>query len=554
MVTKPVILSIDDDPEVLAAIGRDLRLRYRKDYTVMKASSGREALEATQSLSERGTPIALFLSDERMPEMTGTELLAKVRKVFPDSRRVLLTAYSDTEAAIRGINEVGLDHYLMKPWDPPELQLYPLLDDLLGDWAAHARLPYDGIRVAGAKWSAACFDIKDFLARNNVPYQWVDIEQDPAVRALVLELTGDEAKLPVIFFPDGETLIAPDHAAVATKVGLQTKATLPFYDLAIVGAGPAGLAAAVYGGSEGLRTLLVEPDAPGGQAGTSSSIENYLGFPSGVSGSDLARRAAVQARRFGVEILSAVEVTQVVRHDPYRVIRLNDGSEISAKAVILASGVAVRMLDTPGFEPLVGRGLYYGAAMTEAASYRDEDVCILGGANSAGQGALFFSKYARSVTMLVRAESLDKSMSRYLIDRIEASSNITVLTNHTVVQAVGTKGLDNLVIRNGLTGEESALETAALFMFLGAAPRTDMVKGLVTVDDAGYIITGPDLIRDGKKPSGWNLDRDPFLYETSTPGIFAVGDLRAGSGKRVAAAVGEGSGCVGMVHRYLESV
>lgn len=520
----------------------------------MKAGSGREALDAVRSLAERGTPIALFLSDERMPEMTGTQLLAEVRNMYPDSRRVLLTAYSDTEAAIKGINDVGLDYYLMKPWDPPEKELYPLLDDLLGDWSARTRLPYDGPRVAGAKWSAASYDVKDFLARNAVPYQWVDIEQDPIVRAQVEELTSDPADLPVIFFPDDEPLIAPSREELAERLGMQTKAKMPFYDLLIVGAGPAGLAAAVYGGSEGLRTLMVESAAPGGQAGTSSAIENYLGFPSGVSGADLARRASIQAKRFGVEMLSAAEVTEVRREDPYRVVRLSDGSEVSAKALVLATGVAVRKLEAPGVDPLVGRGIYYGAAMTEAASFRGEDVCIVGGANSAGQGALFFSRYARTVTMLVRADSLDKAMSRYLIDRIEATENISVKTGHSVVQVRGEDHLESVVVHDKNTDKEKAFPLAAMFIFIGAAPRTDMVKGLVEVDEKGFVLTGPDMMVDGKPPKGWVEDRDPYLYETSVPGIFAVGDLRAGSGKRVAAAVGEGSGCVGMIHRYLETV
>ena len=554
MSTKPVIFSIDDDPEVLNAIERDLRQRYRKDFRVMKAGSGREALEAVRKLGERGTPIALFVSDERMPEMTGTELLAKLREVSPGSRRVLLTAYSDTDAAIRGINEVGLDHYLLKPWDPPEDQLYPLLDDLLDDWSSHARLPYEGIRVAGARWSASCYDVKDFLARNHVPYQWVDVEQDPTMRALVAEVAGDETHLPVVFFPDGETLVAPDRTALAEKVGLQTTASLPFYDVVIVGAGPAGLAAAVYAGSEGLKALLVEPAAPGGQAGTSSAIENYLGFPSGISGGDLARRASTQAKRFGVELLSAVEVEEVRREDPYRVVKLSSGDEVSTKAVILATGVAVRLLDLPGVEPLIGRGVYYGAAMTEAATYRDCDICIIGGANSAGQGALFFSRFARSVTMLVRADSLAKAMSQYLVDRIEATPNITVLTGHTVEGVEGDDGLDAVIVNDTASGETRSLPMKAMFIFIGASPRTDMVDGIVETDEKGYVLSGPDLLHEGKRPKGWTLDRDPFLFETSVPGIFAVGDLRAGSNKRVAAAVGEGSGCVSMVHRYLEDV
>ena len=546
-------MSVDDDPEVLGAIERDLRQHYRSDYRILKAGSGREALDAARQLKQRNTPIALFLVDQRMPEMTGTELLSEVRKLYPESRKVLLTAYADTEAAIASINEVGLDHYLLKPWDPPDQQLYPVLDDLLSDWTAHVRLPYDGIRVAGARWSSQSYAVKEFLSRNQVPYQWIDIDQDSPTRELVGNLAGDVTRLPVVLFPDGSHLVAPTNHDLAKKVGLQTEARLPFYDLLIVGAGPAGLAAGVYGASEGLRTLLVEQDAPGGQAGTSSQIENYLGFPSGVSGTDLARRATTQARRFGAEVLTQ-EVVSLHRQDPYRLIRLANGSEISSKVVIWATGVSVRMLDVPGIEPLLGCSVYYGAAMTEAASYRNQDVCIVGGANSAGQGALFFSRYARRVTMLVRADSLTKSMSRYLVDRIAAAPNIEVLTRVEVTAVRGTDRLERVVVRSVGSEEKRELEVAAMFIFIGAAPRTEMVASLVALDDKGYIFTGPDLPREGSRPRGWVLDRDPFLLETSMAGIFAVGDVRVGSGKRVAAAVGEGSAVVSMVHRYLETV
>jgi thioredoxin reductase (NADPH) len=553
-VAKPVIMCVDDDPAVLGAIERDLRARYRGDYRVMKASSGREALEAVRTLNERGNQIALFVSDERMPEMSGTELLCELRHVSPLSRRVLLTAYSDTEAAIRGINEVGLDHYLMKPWDPPEGHLYPVLDELLEEWIAHAPASYDGIRVAGARWCSKSYEVKDFLSRNQIPYHWIDVEQDPVTRALVTELCGGEARLPVVFFPDGDPLITPTKTDLAARIGMQVAANRKFYDLVIIGAGPAGLAAAVYAGSEGLSTLLIEQSAPGGQAGTSSAIENYLGFPSGISGADLARRAAAQAKRFGVEVLTPREVEKITRDDPYRVLLLNDGTEVSTKAVVLATGVAVRMLDAPGIEPLIGRGAYYGAAMTEAAAYRDQHVCVVGGANSAGQGALFFSRYASKVTILVRADSLSKAMSSYLVDRINAAPNIDVVTGHAIDEVRGTDHVEGLTIRHVETGETTELATVGVFVFIGASPRTEMVHGLVELDDKGYVFTGPDLIHDGKRPRGWSLDRDPFLYETSVPGIFAVGDLRAGSSKRVAAAVGEGSGCVGMVHRHLENV
>jgi thioredoxin reductase (NADPH) len=513
------------------------------------------ALHAARELKKRGTPIALFLVDERMPEMTGTELLRELRRLFPDARKVLLTAYADTKAAIRGINDVGLDHYLMKPWDPPALRLYPVLDDLLSDWLANVRLPYEGIRVAGARWSRQSYAVKEFLSRNGVPYLWIDVEQDTAVAELVTSVAGDLTRLPVVLFTDGTTLVQPSTGALAEKIGLQTRARLPFYDVVIVGGGPAGLAAAVYAASEGLQTLIVEQDAPGGQAGTSSQIENYLGFPAGVSGADLARRATSQARRFGAEILSAQEVVALRRDDPYRVLRMADGSEVSGYAVILAQGVAVRTLDTPGLAALTGIGVYYGAAMTEAAAIRGQDVCVVGGANSAGQGALFFSRYARRVTMLVRANALGDAMSRYLVDRIEAAPNIEVLAGAELASVHGTNQLDRVVVRDLAGGPDHDLRPAALFVFVGAAPHTAAVEGLVDLDDKGYVLTGPDLRKTaGGRPRGWTLDRDPFLFETNIPGVFAVGDVRSGSGKRVAAAVGEGSGAVSMVHRYLETV
>jgi thioredoxin reductase (NADPH) len=551
-VARPAILAVDDDPEVLSAVERDLRQHYRSDYRVLKAGSGREALEAARQLKQRGAPVALFLVDERMPEMSGTEFLREALKLFPESRRVLLTAYADTQAAISGINDVGLDHYLLKPWDPPEERLYPVLDDLLSDWTAKVRLPYDGIRVAGARSSPRSFAVKEFLSNNQIPYQWIDVDQDAPTRELIGSF-GDANRLPVLLFPDGSRLVAPSDRELAEKCGMQTRASRPFYDLVIVGAGPAGLAAAVYGASEGLRTLLVEHRAPGGQAGTSSLIENYLGFPSGVSGADLARRAATQARRFGAEILTG-ETVAVRREDPYRTVRLADGTDISCYAVILATGVSVRTLDVPGMSPLLGIGVYYGAAMTEAATYRGQDVCIVGAGNSAGQGALFFSRYARRVTLLVRGESLGKVMSRYLQDRIAATPNIEVVTGVEVKQVAGTGRLERVSVRLVGTGEERALDVAAMFIFIGAKPRTEMVAGSIELDEKGFVLTGPDLPRVDRRPRGWTLDRDPYIFETSVPGVFAAGDVRGGSGKRVAAAVGEGSGTVSMVHRYLETV
>ena len=548
---KPVILSVDDDREVLGAVERDLRRHYRSDYRVLTASSGQEGIEAARQLKRRGTPIALFLVDERMPVVSGTEMLAEVAKLHPDSRKVLLTAYADTEAAIRGINDVGLDHYLLKPWDPPELQLYPVLDDLLSDWSATVRLPYEGIRVVGSPLSPQSYAVKEFLSRNGVPYQWLDVQADPSVR----ELVGDTSQLPVVLLEDGTALTQPSNAELADRIGLHTQADRPFYDLVIVGGGPAGLAAAVYGASEGLGTLIVEQAAPGGQAGTSSRIENYLGFPAGVSGADLARRASTQALRFGAELLSAQQVVSLRREDPYRMVGLADGTEVSCYALVMAQGVSVRQLDVPGMTPLIGCGVFYGAAMTEAATYRGRPIVVVGGANSAGQGALFFSRYASQVTMLVRASSLAKGMSQYLIERIAAAPNIEVLTGVAVAAASGSDHLASVEIELLGTGERRRLEPAAMFLFIGSAPHTDMASGLVAMDENGYILTGSDLPDDGHgRPQGWPLERDPFPFETNVPGIFAVGDVRAGSGKRVAAAVGEGSGCIGIVHRYLETV
>lgn len=552
--SRPVILCVDDDPEVLGAVERDLRRHYRADYRVVRAASGQEGLEVAQHLKERGTAIALFLVDERMPVMSGTQMLRSARVLHPDSRTVLLTAYADTEAAIRGINEIDLDHYLLKPWDPPESRLYPVLDDLLAGWAATVRLPYEGIRVAGSPWSPQSFDAKEFLSRNGVPYQWLDVDADPSVRELVHGVTGDKLRLPVVLFPDGGTLVEPTHQQLAERLGMSMRPSRRFYDLVIVGAGPAGLAAAVYGASEGLATLLVEQDAPGGQAGTSSRIENYLGFPAGVSGADLSMRAVAQARKFGTEMLSAQRVVDIRREDPYRVVRMADGLEVSAYAVILAQGVAVRTLPARGVDELAGRGVFYGAAMTEAATYRDRPVCIVGSANSAGQGALFFSRYASTVTMLVRSP-LSKSMSRYLVDRIEAAPNIEVVEGVEVEEVRGNGHLERVDVRVVADGSVRELEQAAMFVFIGSAPHTDMVSRLVETDEKGYVVTGPDLPSGpGGRPRGWTLDRDPYLYETNVPGIFAVGDVRAGSGKRVAAAVGEGSGCVGAVHHYLATV
>ena len=548
--TKPVILSVDDDREVLAAVERDLRKQYRARYRIVTASSGQEALETARELKRRGTPVALFLADQRMPLMSGTQLLAELKKLFPETKRVLLTAYADTDAAISAINDIGLHHYLMKPWDPPEQRLYPVLDDLLEEWSASARLPFEGVRVAGSRWSPQSFIARDFLSRNQIPYQWIDIDNDAATRELVQSTAGDLSRLPVVFFPDGQHLVAPSNAELAARVGLQTLASRPFYDLVIAGGGPAGLASAVYAASEGLKTLLIEQDAPGGQAGTSSLIENYLGFPSGVTGADLAHRATAQAKRFGAELLIGHAVVGVRREDPYRIVQLSNGTEVSCHALVIASGMAVREIDVQGIPPLLGAGVYYGTAPTEAALYRDQDVCVVGGANSAGQGALFLSRYARSVTMLVRAAGLGSSMSQYLIDRIGTTANIRVMTGVEITAVCGSGHLEQIDLRHVDGGAES-LPAAAMFIFIGVAPRTAAFAPLIQTDDKGFIVTGPDVRQAGR---GWSLERDPLMFETSVPGVFAVGDVRAGANRRIAAAVGEGSAAIFSVHQYLRTV
>ena len=552
---KPVILTLDDEPQVLNAVARDLRAHFRNDYRIVSASSGKDALEALQQFKQRNTPVALFLADQRMPQMTGVEFLEAAQALYPDARKVLLTAYADTEAAIASINKVGLDYYLMKPWDPPEVNLYPILDDLLGDWWATTPLPFEGIRVAGTLWSPASHNLKDFLARNRIPYQWLDIEKDAEAGALVEKQFADGAtRLPVVFFPDGTTLIEPSLMDVAAKAGLQTVAGAPFYDLIIIGGGPAGLGAAVYGASEGLSTVMIEREATGGQAGTSSRIENYLGFPRGLSGSDLATRAVAQARRLGAEILTAREVAGVRVEDPYRYVTLNDGTELGCKALVVASGVTTRRLDAPGVAELTGAGIYYGAALTEAASYRGEHMVVVGGANSAGQGAMFFSRYASKVTILVRSSSLSKSMSQYLIDQIAGTENIEVLPYHQVVEAHGQNRLEAVSVLNSQTDEVTRMAAPAMFLFIGAVPHSAFVAGVVETNSAGFILTGPDLMRDGRRPKGWKLQRDPFLLETSVPGIFVAGDVRQGATRRVAAAVGEGANVVSQVHQYLQTV
>ncbi|NET07219.1 MAG: FAD-dependent oxidoreductase [Symploca sp. SIO2B6] len=552
---KPAILTVDDDPEVLQAVARDLRRQYSDRFRVVRANSGSEALEALQQLKLRNESVALLLTDERMPQMTGVEFTEHAATIFPDAKRVLLTAYADTNAAIRAINTAKLDYYLLKPWDPPEEQLYPVLDDLLDDWLASFRPAFEGIRVIGDRWSAYSHQVKNFLARNQVPYQWLDIELEAEANRLLSYTTSEhKPQLPLVIFPDGVRLEKPSNLEIADKIGLQTQAEHPFYDLVIIGGGPAGLAAAVYGASEGLSTVMIEREAPGGQAGSSSRIENYLGFPVGLSGGDLARRAVTQAKRFGVEILTPQEAIGMRVREPYRLVQLADGSEISSHAVLIATGVSWRRLNLPGIEKLTGRGIYYGAAQTEALACTNEDVYLVGGANSAGQAAMYFSRYARQVNMLVRGDSLAQSMSQYLIDQIEATDNISVKLQTTVVEVKGENSLEAITIANAATGEKQTLDANSLFIFIGAKPQTQWLEGLVERNEQGFILSGPDLRRDGHRPRGWRLERDPFLLESSVPGIFVAGDVRYNSVKRVASGVGEGSIAIMFVHRYLSEV
>jgi thioredoxin reductase (NADPH) len=547
---KPVLITVDDDREVLRAVERDLRRHYGENYRVLRAESGSSALEALKTLKLRNDPVALLLVDQRMPEMTGVEFLERAMELYPDAKRALLTAYADTDAAIRAINTARIEYYLMKPWDPPEEQLYPVLDDLLEDWQASFHPPFEGIRIVGHRWSAKSHLIKEFLARNHVPYQWLDIEKDEEARRLVNVAAASDLDLPLVLFADGSHLTEPSNAVIAEKIGLRTRAEQPFYDVIVVGAGPAGLAAAVYGSSEGLRTALIEREAPGGQAGMSSRIENYLGFPSGVSGDDLARRAVTQAKRFGTEIL-AQEVMGLRCDGPSRIVTLADGGIMECRALLIATGVSYRKLDVPGADTFTGAGVYYGAAMTEALSCRDEEVYVVGGANSAGQAAVYFAKYAKRVTMLVRGSSLVQSMSRYLIDQIGEIPNIVVETDVHVVEVKGESSLQTITIAHVKTDERRTVATRYLFIFIGAMPHTDWLGGSVERDEHGFILTGPDLIQNGSRPQSWTLARDPFLLESSVPGIFVAGDVRHGSVKRVASGVGEGSIAVQFIHRYL---
>ena len=548
---KPVIFTIDDDPSVLNAIERDLRAQYGQGYRVLPLNEGKAALDYLRKLEQRNETVALFLVDQRMPEMSGTEFLQEARYAYPQAKRVLLTAYADTQAAIASINEVGLDYYLMKPWHPPEERLYPILDELLEDWKVHVRLPYEGIRVAGTLWSLASHQVKDFLTRHQIPYQWLNIEKDSSARRLVENVTSG-TRLPVVFFPDGDILIEPGLKDLADKVGLQTSADLPFYDIVVIGSGPAGLAAAVYAGSEGYKCLVIERAAPGGQAGSSPKIENYLGFPTGISGDDLTRRAVSQARRFGVEILSAQEAGRVEVKDSYRIIRLNDGTELSCHAVLMATGASFHTLKMPGANALTGAGIYYGAAYTEAMNYKDQHVFVVGGANSAAQGAMYLSRFASQVTVLIRGSA--PTASKYLVDDLNNNKKIEILLDTDLLEVKGTNTLEQIVVKNTRTDEVQTLDAAAMFVFIGVRPQSQAVSGLVKCNEKGYILTGPDLMVDRKPPPGWILERDPFVLETSVSGIFAAGDVRYGTNHRVASAVGEGAVAFALIKEYLKTL
>lgn len=554
---KPILLTVDDDSDVLRAIERDLRSHYGAQYRVLASDSPHGALDLLQQLKIRNDSVALLLADQRMPKMDGVGFLQQAREIYPEAKRALLTAYADTNAAISAINEASINYFFLKPWDPPEEHLYSQLDDMLDDWQASYRPGFAGIRVLGTRWSPRSYELRDFLARNHVPYQWIDAElsaNDSETKRLLQALGPESASLPVVLFPDGTKLLESVPAQVAQKVGLRTTAQTSFYDLAIVGGGPAGLAAAVYGASEGLHTVIIEREAPGGQAGMSSRIENYLGFPTGLSGGDLARRAVVQAQRFGVEILSPQEAVGVRTEASYRIIKLADGNEISCHALMIATGVQWRRLEADGVDRLQGAGVYYGGGATEALSCKGETVYVVGGANSAGQAAMNFARYAERVVILVRGDSLSSTMSQYLIEQIERTTNIQLWTHASVVEAHGDSRLEEISVLCSDTGKIERVRASSMFIFIGALPRTDWLGDLVERDERGFLLTGPDLLWDDSRPKKWTLDRDPFLLETNIPGIFAVGDVRHGSVKRVASGVGEGSVAVQFIHQYLSKV
>lgn len=552
---KPVLLTVDDDPEVLRAVERDLRRQYGNRYRVIAADSGAAALSVVQQLKLRNDAIALFLVDQRMPHMTGVEFLEQALALYPSTKRALLTAYADTDDAIRAINNAKVDHYLMKPWDPPEERLYGVVDDLLDDWQAGFKPPFEGVRVVGHRWSPVAMEIKDFLGRNFIPYQWLDIETDELGQQLVASSKSDPACLPLVVFGDGSCLPKPNQAAIASKLNLRTKATQPFYDLIVVGGGPAGLSASVYGAADGLRTVLIEREAPGGQASLSSRIENYLGFPTGLSGADLARRAVTQAHRFGAEILTPQEVSSVRVEGPTRVVKLADGSEIAGRALLVATGIAFRRLEIAGSDALLGAGVHYYAPMSEALAHRNGDIYIVGGANSAGQAALYFSKFARHVSMVVRGPGLSDTMSQYLETQITATPNISVLTHSNVVEVSGCGHCEKVTIRNQKSGTDNEVPATALLIYAGALPRTQWLAGVVERDELGYIISGQHLLQSGgRRPKGWTPERDPFYLETSVPGIFVAGDVRHRSAKGVTSGVGEGAMAVKLIHEYLATL
>ena len=546
---KPILLAIDDDISVLEAVVQDLRRKYGQHYRVMRAASGGAALDICSQLKQRGDTVALLLSDQRMPGMSGVEFLQQAMAIFPEAKRVLLTAYADTEAAIRAINSAKIHYYLNKPWDPPEDKLYPVLDDLLGAWKEGYQPPFDGIRVIGTRWSANDHAVRDFLSRNRIPYQWLNPDSAPDALALLREHGIDDGKLPVVLFADGSYLVQPETTALAGRVGLRVTAEQEFYDVVVVGAGPAGLAAGVYGASEGLRTLVIEAEAPGGQAGSSSRIENYLGFPEGLSGEELGKRSYLQARRLGAEFLTQ-SVTAIRSDGQYHIVQMSDGSEVTCHVCVIATGVAYCKLKVPGADQFSGAGLYYGAAQSEAISCRDEEVYIVGGANSAGQAAMHFSRYATKVRMLVRAESLEKSMSRYLIDQIAGTSNIEVETRAEVVAMSGNSHLECITVRSA-DGEQPR-PVSSMFIFIGAAPKTSWLPQEIACDPKGFVLAGPDLKLRAQK--AWPLTRDPYLLETSVPGIFVAGDVRYNSIKRCASAVGDGSIAIQFVHQYLATL
>jgi thioredoxin reductase (NADPH) len=547
---KPYILALDDDPQVLRAVERDLRSQYGSDYRVLAADAPEKAIDFVKQLTARGNRIALFVVDQRMPGMSGTEFLRAVLPLQPDARRVLLTAYADSNAAIDAINKVRLNHYLMKPWEPPEQNLFPVLTDLLGDWTAGNAAIFEGMYIVGDRWSAGTHRLKDFLAKSQIPYRWMEpgAAADPRVMTALSEA---ERALPVVIFPDGTVLERPEIPALAAKLGLSSTPARDFYDVIVIGAGPAGLACALYCSTEGLRTVLVEREAPGGQAGLSSRIENYLGFPSGLSGADLARRGVAQVKRFGTELLSPARAIKLAADGEYRIVTLDNGRELTAHSVVIASGVQWRRLDVAGMDRLTGAGIYYGAAITEASSCEGEDVFIVGGANSAGQAAVHFSEYAKSVTMLVRADSLSKSMSHYLVERIKEIPNIQVMPNAELARVEGNGRLGKIFIQRHDLGTIEERDARALFVFIGAEPHTQWLEGTLTRNEKGFLITGANLLKDGRKPAGWKLQRDPYLLETNIPGVFAVGDARDGAVRRVANSVGEGSIVLYFIRQHL---